>query len=109
MKMKLMLCLAAFSLAAAQAATMTVATPVWVGGTQLKPGDYKVTVAGDKVTFTKGKKTVVEASATPGTADKKFGSTSFTSVDSKLKELDLGGTTTKLTFEPSAAGAAGTK
>lgn len=108
MKMKLMLCLATFSLAVASAATMTVSSPLWVGGTQLKPGDYKVTVAGDKVTFAKGK-TVVEAPATPGTADKKYSSTTFTSVDSKLKELYLGGTSTKLTFEPTAPAAAGTK
>lgn len=87
---------------------MTVSSPLWVGGTQLKPGDYKVTVTGEKVTFTKGK-TVVEAPATSGAADKKYSSTTFTSVDSKLKELYLGGTSTKLTFEPTAAAAAGTK
>lgn len=108
MKMKLMLCLATLSLAIAQAATMTVSSPIWVGGNELKPGDYKVTVQGDKVTFAKGKK-VVEATATTGTAEKKYNSTTFTSVDSKLKELYLGGTTTKLTFEPTAPAAAGTK
>jgi hypothetical protein len=108
MKMKLMLCLATLSLAIASAATVTVSNPIWVGGTQLKPGDYKVAVNGDKVVFTKGK-TVVEATATPGTAEKKYGATSFVSVDSKIKELYLGGTTTKLTFEATAPAAAGTK
>jgi hypothetical protein len=108
MKTKLMLCLATFSLAIASAATMTVSSPIWVGGTELKPGDYKVAVTGEKVVFTKGK-TVVEAPATSGTVDKKYSTTSFVSVDSKLKELYLGGTTTKLTFEPSAPAAAGTK
>jgi hypothetical protein len=108
MKMKLMLCLATFALAIANAATMTVSSPIWVGGTELKPGDYKVAVQGEKVVFTKGK-TVVEAPATSGTADKKYSSTSFVSVDSKMKELYLGGTTTKLTFAAAPAAAAGTK
>jgi hypothetical protein len=108
MKTKLMLCLVTLSLAIANAATMTVSSPIWVGGTELKPGDYKVAVTGEKVVFTKGK-TVVEATATTGTADKKFSSTSFISVDSKMKELYLGGTSTKLVFTPAAATAAGTK
>jgi hypothetical protein len=110
MKTKLMLSLLTISLAIANAANMTVSSPLWINGTELKPGEYKVAVAGDKVTFSKGK-TVVEATATSaGAAEKKFGSTSFVSVDSKMKELYIGGTTTKLTFDPSAAPvAAGTK
>ena len=106
--MKLVLCVATFALAIANSATMTVSSPIWVGGTELKPGDYKVSVSGEKVVFTKGK-TVVEATATTGTADKKFSSTSFTSVDSKMQELNIGGTTTKLVFAPAAPTAAGTK
>jgi hypothetical protein len=110
MKTKLLLCLVTLSLGLASAASsiMTVSSPVWAGATELKPGDYKVVFQNDKVVFTKGK-TVVEAPATTETAAKKYSTTSFISVDSKLKELYLGGTTTKVLFNAAAPTAAGTK
>ncbi len=110
MKTKLLLSLLTVSLAIANAAsyTLTLSSPVWAGATELKPGAYKISLEGEKMTFTKGK-TVVEAPVTVGTADKKYAGTSFVSVDSKLKELYLGGTTTKVTFAPAAPTAAGTK
>jgi hypothetical protein len=84
--------------------TLTVTDPVWVGNTQLKPGDYKVEVQGGQAIFKSGKQTV-EAPAVEEKADKKFPYTSFDSVDSKIREIHLGGTTTtiKLMNAPDAA------
>jgi hypothetical protein len=109
MKKKLLLCLTTISLAVASAATqeLTLSQKVWAGSNELKPGTYKVAVEGDKITFTKGK-TVVEAPVTASTTEKKNKLTTYTSVDSKIKELFIGGTTTKVVFGETAP-AAGTK
>ena len=82
--------------------------PVWIGDTQLKKGDYKVEMKGDKAVFTMGK-TSVEVPATVAKADRKYSGNSFVTEGSKLIELDLGGTTSKILFSPSAQGAAGSK
>jgi len=98
---KLILGLATLAVGIASAASshsITFAHSVWIGATQLKAGDYKVEVQGDKAVFTSGKQVVAEAPATVGTSDKKFGITSFVAADSKVSEIDLGGTTTKILF-----------
>lgn len=77
--------------------------PVWVGSTQLKAGDYKVEMQGDKAVFKTGK-TVVEVPATLEKGDKKYSFTSFTSADSKVSEIDLGGTNMKIVFGPASTG-----
>jgi hypothetical protein len=73
MKMsKLLLGACVFALGIATAAStyhVKIADPTWVGGTQLKPGEYDVKVDGDKITFKQGKNVVavaakVETSAT---------------------------------------------
>ena len=65
----------------------------------LKPGEYRVTVDGDKVTISQGKQKV-EATAKTETADSKFDSTSvrYANGDGKYRliEIRLGGTKTKL-------------
>jgi hypothetical protein len=71
-----------------------------VGAVQLKAGDYTVEIQGDKAVFKDGRsgKKVVEIPATVGTSDAKFKSTSLMSADSKLQEIDLGGTKSKIVF-----------
>jgi len=105
---KLTITLAALALAAASAApahySLTLSTAQWVGDKQLKPGDYKVEVSGDKAVFKTGK-TVVEVPATVQQSDQKYLHTSYSSVDSKIKEIDLGGTSTKVVFGSAPAGA----
>ena len=106
---KLTLTLATLGLAVASAAshyTVKIDTPVYAGTTQLKPGEYRLELNGDKAVFTSGK-TVVEVPATLGKAEKKFSQTSYQAIDSKIKEIDLGGTTTTVTFG-SAAGSGAT-
>lgn len=110
--MKLTLALATFGLAVASAASsynVTLNSPTWVGETKLNAGEYKVQIVGEKAVFKSGK-TTAESPVTVGTNDRKFNLTSAQVVDSKIKEIDLGGTKTKIMF-PSASmgGASGSK
>jgi len=105
---KLSLALATFGLAVATAASsynVTLNSPTWVGETQLKAGEYKVQIVGDKAVFTSGK-TTAQAPVTLGTNEKKFSLTSAQVLDSKIKEIDLGGTKTKVLFPAAAMGGA---
>src|SRR5258708_31066810 len=98
MKMnKLMLGACVFSLGIATAASsyhLKIIDPTWVGQTQLKPGDYSVTVDGDKVSFKQGKN-VIAVTAKVETNDSKFSDTmmniSTENGHAKLKEIDLKG------------------
>jgi hypothetical protein len=114
MKMnKLMLGACVFSLGIATAASsyhVRIADPTWVGQTQLKPGEYEVKVDGDKVTFKQGKN-VIAVSAKVETNTRKFSDTQMDvkteNGQAKLKELDLGGTTSKIMLGDSAPVEAG--
>jgi archaellum component FlaF (FlaF/FlaG flagellin family) len=102
---KLALALTTFAIGIASAASnysITIATVTHVGQTELKPGDYKVTVEGDKVTFKNGKDTV-EVPATVEKGAKKYPVTLMDSSGAQLQDIELGGTTMKLVFKPSSA------
>lgn len=106
---KLTLTLATLALAAASAASphysLKLDTAQSVGDKQLKAGDYKVEISGDKAIFKTGK-TVVEVPATVQKSDSKYLHTAYASVDSKIMEIDLGGTATKVVFGSGAPGTA---
>src|SRR5271156_5443843 len=117
MKMsKLLLGACVFALGIATAAStyhVKIADPTWVGGTQLKPGEYEVKVDGDKVTFKQGKN-IVAVSAKVETNASKFSDTQMDikteNGQAKLKELDLGGTKSKIMLtDASAVEAGGTR
>jgi hypothetical protein len=74
---------------------ITLAQAVTVNGTQLTPGDYRLTVAPDKVTLAKGKVNV-DLQAKVETADKKFGDTTVRYAGDKLAEIRVGGTRTRI-------------
>ena len=96
-----LICLSTLALGIASAASpyeVTLLDTFSVGKTELKAGDYKVEMQGDKAAFTNGKKTVL-VPATLGKSDQTFASTVFVSQRSKLKEIDLGGTQDKIVFE----------
>ena len=80
---------------------LTLLQPTMVNGTVLKPGDYKLNLANDKVTILDGKFSV-EARVKVETVDKKFDTTSIRYSDQAgkavLSEIRLGGTKTKLLF-----------
>lgn len=116
MKMnKLMLGACVFALGLATAASayhVKISDPTWVGTTELKPGDYLVQVDGDKITFKQGKK-VIAVSAKVETSASKFSDTQMNikteNGQAKLKELDLGGTKSKIMLTDATAVEAGTK
>jgi len=102
-KLMVFLTAAAMSFAvAAESYKVTLFQESIVNGSTLKAGDYKVVVDGDKATITAGKKKV-EAPVKVEAADSKFSSTSvrYQNGDGKyrVKEIRLGGTSTKLVFE----------
>lgn len=91
----------ALAIASASTHTVTLFQPSVVSGTELKPGDYKLTLESDKAIIQKGKEKV-EATVKVQSGDAKFSSTSvrYTSEAGKYKirEIRLGGTTTTLVF-----------
>ena len=113
---KLLLGACVFALGIATAAStyhVKIADPTWVGGTQLKPGEYDVKVDGDKITFKQGKN-VVAVAAKVETSATKYSDTQMDikteNGQAKLKELDLGGTKSKIMLtDASAVEAGGTR
>ena len=75
--------------------------PSVVKGADLKPGEYRVSLAAEKATFTSGK-TSVEAPVKIESAPEKFSSTAVRYVTengkSVVSEIRVGGTTTRLIF-----------
>lgn len=93
-------CLATLAVGIANAAPqydVTLYDNVSVGGTQLKAGDYKVEMQGEKAVFKSATKTV-EIPATLGKSDQMYTSTVLITQHSKLQEIDLGGTQDKILF-----------
>ncbi|MDP8990942.1 MAG: hypothetical protein M3N41_12795 [Acidobacteriota bacterium] len=88
---------------AASSYEVTISQPTWAGSSQLKPGVYKLAVRGSNAVFTSGK-TVVEAPVSVEKGDRKVSSTEVQSTDSKIKEIRLGGTATKLIFNSATTG-----
>ena len=87
----------------ASAATynVTLFQPSTVAGKDLKAGEYKLTVENDKATISKGKEKV-ESTVKIETGDAKFSATSVRYTEdngkSKVQEIRLGGTNTKVVF-----------
>jgi len=80
---------------------VNISQPSVVKGADLKPGDYKVSMGAEKVTFTDGKITV-DAPVKIETAPEKFKATAVRYVTENgkniLSEIRVGGTTTRLLF-----------
>lgn len=107
---KVLFVFATFALAFASAAeknySLTLSEPASLAGTQLKPGDYKIHVEGDKAVLKMGK-TVISVPTKVQNADRKFDGTQV-SIDSrsgqpKINEIRIGGTTMKLEFSTGTA------
>jgi len=88
-----------FAFAGPSSFNVTLFQPSIIAGTELKPGEYKVQLNGDKLTIKNGKK-VVEASVKSEQVDSKYGATSvrYNNGDGKytVTEIRVGGTNTKL-------------
>ena len=104
---KFVLAFAILALAAAFAGTVpsahsyriTLAQPTVVNGTQLKAGEYRLTVDTSKITLELGK-TVLQAPAKVETVEKKFDDTVLRLEGNNLAEIRLGGTKTKVILNP---------
>jgi hypothetical protein len=106
---KLTVGLAAFALGIASAASIydvTLPTSMSVGSAQLKAGNYKVEMQGDKAVFKMGK-TSVEVPAKLEKSDQQYSYTSVVSDGNKLVEIDLGRKAEKIVFSPVAGTNAG--
>jgi hypothetical protein len=110
---KYLLAFGTFALGIAMAATghrVVISNPTWVNGNELKPGEYRVEVQGDKVMIT-GQNNSIEVPGTLQTDGKKYSDTALRSetVNGKqqLEEIDLGGTKTSIHFKNGTGGAGG--
>src|SRR5713226_7095015 len=87
---------------AASSYRVTLYKPTTVNGTELKPGDVKLELQGDKVVFKQGK-TTAEAAVKVENGAQKFEATSVgyegDTANKQIQEIRLGGTTTKLLFD----------
>ena len=87
---------------AASSHTVNFSKPAIVGNTELKPGDYKLELNGNKAILTHGK-IAVEAEVTVETGATKFSQTSACCLGEdgkyRLQEIRVGGTNTKVTFK----------
>ena len=111
-KVLLVCALAALSAAAANKSyTLTLFEPATIGGTELKPGSYKVEIGDQKAVIHNGKAT----SEVPVKVETNNGSKySTTSVkinhengQSRVEEIHLGGTNTRLVLNESSNASAG--
>jgi hypothetical protein len=93
------LAFAALALAGVKTYTMDLYAPAMLGATELKAGEYRIQVDGDKVTVRAGK-TAAEAAVKVETAASKCSATSVRLAESggarRITEICLGGTTTRL-------------
>jgi hypothetical protein len=87
---------------AASAYKVNLPQSTWVGGTELKAGEYKVEVQNGQAIF-KGDKQTAQVSAVEEKNDKKYQYTTLEAKDSKLNEVHIGGTNVKLVIKSGAA------
>jgi hypothetical protein len=105
MLQKLLLTFGLLSLAVASAETyrVTLFQPSVVKGTEIKAGDYRLSVTDQKVVLQSGKQSI-ELTATVENQPAKFESTSVRyrteAGVSSIAEIRLGGTRMKLVFNP---------
>jgi len=104
MKSRLALCfaIAGLALANAKSYTMNLYQSAMAGGTELKAGEYQVEVVDQKAVITRGK-VRTESAVKVQTSDQKYSTTtvalSTENGKSRIQEIHLGGTNTKLVFE----------
>ena len=102
---------AALSVAsAASSYNITLSAPATVAGKQLKAGEYKVQVEGDKATIKSGSQSV-ETNVKVETGTEKFPQTTIrydtAGGQYKVEQIRLGGTKTTLVFGPDSGTKAG--
>ena len=97
------LTLASLSIASAKSYDIMLDGPTKVGNTELKAGQYKVKVEGSQVVFMDAQSAKTwTAPVKTQTSDRKFDRTTVQTTNQSgsdsLREIDLGGSTTRLQF-----------
>jgi hypothetical protein len=91
----------AFAAGSGSTYNVTLSERAVVAGKELKPGDYKVEVAGDKATIKNGNQSV-ETSVSVQSGDRKFSQTSvrYDRADGnyRIDQIQIGGSKTTLVF-----------
>ena len=92
-----------FAIANAKTYSIVLANPTMAGSVQLKAGEYKVKVNGSNAVFTEvNSDKSVTAPTKVENSDKKYDQTTVQTTNEggsdRLTEIDLGGSTTKLSF-----------
>jgi hypothetical protein len=101
---KLLMCFAfvALAVASAKSYSVTLNRDMTVGNTELKAGDYKLEIVGDKAILTKGK-IQAEAPAKLESTAQEFRTTTMRVQEeggkTRIAEIRLGGTKTKVVFD----------
>ncbi|MGA2742846.1 MAG: hypothetical protein ABSG65_36085 [Bryobacteraceae bacterium] len=94
---------AALSIAGAATFPVSLIEPAVVNGKELKAGDYLLDVKESSVVIVKGKKPQVEVHAKIENTNQKYDRTQVLYNQDKgkfsIKQIELGGTSTRLTFE----------
>ncbi len=90
--------ISSIGIASAKSYYFTLTAPAMAGATQLKAGEYEVSVKGTSAVFTNEGGKSVTIPVTIGQNDKKFDSTSVDTSDNVIREIHLGGSVTKITF-----------
>jgi hypothetical protein len=96
-----LLCLSILGLGIAAAASsynVTLADSVSAGGTQLAAGNYRVEMQGDKAVFRMGKKVFTVPARLQSTDERSQSTSAVIGAGSKLREIDLAGTKSKIVF-----------
>jgi hypothetical protein len=83
---------------AASRYSVTLSQPLKAGTAQLVAGDYKVEMQGEKAVFKMGK-TVTEVPASLEETKQKYQFSSVSTDGEKLKEIQLGGTSSKIVIK----------
>ena len=101
MTKKFLTAFAVLALAVASAASsyrVTLFQASEIGGKQLKAGDYKMHIEGEKVTLAAGKE-MIETTGKVETSSEKYSTTTVRyGGDSRVQEIRIGGTNTKVVF-----------
>jgi hypothetical protein len=107
-RLVLSLAVAALAVAAGNSYTVRLYQTASIGGAEFKPGEVKLDLTDNKVVLKQGK-TTAAATASVQSSTTKFSSTTVDTSDGRIREIRLGGTTTKLVFEDTSEAKAATR
>jgi hypothetical protein len=100
---KLLISFVTLALVAASAASdykLELTDTVQLGGTKLKPGNYKIEIQGSMAVIKDSKSVVAQIPSTVETGKQTYSSTILEIKDSKLQSISIRGTNVKIVLKP---------